>query len=104
MNGNIVYRFKPYLNDIAYWMPGVIVVEVHNHLSLFDANVPASDTGHWQHAYEPIEHPEKRHCDQAINVIRKMMRDKKLDGLTYVDNLSTLKSYIKDYLNAKTDK
>lgn len=104
INGNIVYRIEAPTQNNMTWLPGLLFVEKHNHLTIYDGMREDTNVGAgWSHMCELIEHPDKKHCDGAIAMIRKLAKDNKIDGLSYVDHLSTLKQYIKDYLKAKAD-
>jgi hypothetical protein len=102
VNGHIVYRITPHVKDNQTWLPGLLFVEHHNHLTLCDAyKTDETVSGNWVFMVEQIDFPEKKHCDNAIAMIRKLGKEGKIDGLSYLDHLCTLKSYIKDYLKRK---
>lgn len=96
LNGTIVYRFKP--DDRTGWLPGVWIIEKHNHLSVYDAMGKLSEDGRYSYMVELVEVPDKKHADNAICLLKKAMRNKELDGLTYLDNLSNLKDCIKAHV------
>jgi hypothetical protein len=99
INGHIIYRYIAYSKDKQTWLPGLLFIEHHNHLDIYDAATEVDNE--WQYLCEVVEFPEKKHCDNAIAMIRKLGKEGKIDGLAYVDHFSTLKQYIKDYLERK---
>lgn len=107
INGNIVYKYKQFDSNTNYWFPpGVLLVEKHGHLVMLDA-YRGYGTGKSVDEYgyfcDPIEHPNKKHCDNVIAMARKMMKENTLDGLSYVDILYTMKHYIKEYQERKAN-
>lgn len=100
VNGNIVYRYKRDDNKEQYWFPpGIFVVEKHGHLPMQDA-YRAYETGKDpdQHGYfcDVINLPDRKHVDQAINLLKKEVKEKHLNGLDYLENYTTLMTYIDD--------
>jgi len=95
MNGSVIYRYQPSTIGTGGWMPGVWFIENHNHLPIYDAPSGTDDAGQHCWMVVPIANPDKKHVDQAINMLKKAMKDKQLNGLTYVDNYVTLKGYLK---------
>lgn len=100
VNGTIVYRYMTDDKKNTYWFPpGIFIIEKHNHLNMGDAYRTYSDVGTNQADYgywcDPIEVPYRFHVDQALNLLQKENREKKLNGLVYVENYETLKSYIR---------
>lgn len=96
MNGSVVYRYQNPTPNNMTWFPGVWFIENHNHLPLHEAASGKDEKG--QHAYlvEPYDIPAKKHVDQAINLLKKAVKDKQVNGLTYLDNYVTLKEYLKN--------
>src|SRR5579863_6307840 len=92
VNGNIVYRYQRDNGAVMYWFPpGIYVIEKHGHQQMQEAyrgygvekHPGIEDRGYF---CDPIEKPHKKHVDQAINLLKKAMKDKQINGLTYVDN------------------
>lgn len=99
LNGSIVYRYKP--ENSTGWIPGIWIIEKHNHLSVYDALRYLGETGEYYYMVEPIEIPDKKHIDNTICLLKKAMKANELDGLTYVDNLSNLKDYLHETIISK---
>lgn len=103
INGNIVYRYAPSntgREDYPFLeLPGIYKIEDHGHLPMlasFGAYESVDkDLATYGYYCDVIDKPEKKHVDNAICILKKSMKDKKLNGLTYVDNYVTLKRYIK---------
>jgi len=95
MNGSVIYRYQPSSIGRGSWLPGIWFIENHNHLPIYDAPTVISEDGQYTYMVVPYSNPENKHVAQAINLLKKAMRDKELDGLTYVDNYVTLKGYLK---------
>ncbi len=98
VNGSIVYRYKPYDDGLYIGENGTFIIEEHNHLPMIDAYrgyEVGRDTDNYGFYCDVIDRPEKKHVDNAICILKKEMREGKLNGLTYVDNYVTLKGYLK---------
>lgn len=102
INGHIVYRHSPAQPDRQTWLPGILFVEHHNHTAIYDGATTINNE--WTYLVEPIDKPNKKHCDNAIDQIRKLGRDGRIDGLAYVDHMYSLKQHIKEFLNERTTK
>ncbi len=103
VNGSIVYRFasETKFNDIYWFPPGIMVVEKHGHLVMGDAYRAygtGKDPDERGYYCDEIVQPVKKHCDNAIAMIRKMMDEKKLDGLSYVEHIYRLRCYIREWI------
>lgn len=98
VNGNIVYRYEKEDKRENYWFPpGIFVIEKHGHLPMHDAyreyisGTPKDQYGYY---YDVIDVPDRKHVDQAINLLKKKVTEKQLNGLVYLENYTTLMSYI----------
>jgi hypothetical protein len=101
MNGSVVYRYQPASIGSGGWMPGIWFIENHNHLPIYDAPTTLDKNGQHTYMVVPYDVPEKKHVDHAINLLKKAMKDKQLDGLMYVDNYVTLKGYLEEIKESK---
>ncbi len=103
INGNIVYRYRLDDERESYWFPpSVLIVEKHGHLDMGDAyrgyDGGTAEPSKYGYYCDPIEHPDKKHCDNVIAMIRKMVKEDKINGLAYVESLSTTKHYIQEHI------
>jgi len=94
-NGSVIYKYKSVTNNSdGYWL-----IERHNHKSMHTKYVPIENPkgGYitWAYIVTPIDKPEKKHIDQAICLLRKASKEGFIDGLCFLENLTTLKELLR---------
>jgi hypothetical protein len=98
VNGTVIYRHGNYDGITVSWpWDKIYTIEKHKSRSIADAFHFIDDLGFVDFMCETIAVPEKKHVDQAINLLTKDVKEGKINGLTYVDNYVMLKEYLKIY-------
>ena len=93
-NKNIIYRFKPKNISGGYpdWLNGIYHIDRNPEIPLWHS------TNGWTAREEYcnlINNPEKKHVDNAIRMLKDDLKKGGIDNLSYVENLSILKNYLK---------
>lgn len=88
VNGSIIYRFRLY-NKFLILFPsteGCLIIEKH----------PEKALGWFEcKNCELIETPQTKHVSNAIKQLKDTLKFKSVDNLTYIENYSILKNYLK---------
>lgn len=88
VNGSVVYRYRTESFQVIWFpsMDGCLIGERHPEKTLgwLDSKV-----------CELIETPQTKHVNNAIKQIKDTLKFKGMDNLTYVENYSILKNYLK---------
>src|SRR5690348_14671402 len=89
MNGSIVYKYNNKINHMAWFPECIWVIEKHGHKPIYEARIENEDKNvpsYWTYFVNPVEIPKKKHIDNAICILKKAAKEKKIDGLSYLEN------------------
>lgn len=86
VNGSVIYRFRLEKTIFFPSTEGCLTIEKHPEKTLgwFDCKT-----------CELIELPQVKHINNAIKQIKDTLKFKGMDNLTYIENYSILKNYLK---------